>query len=104
MCTAHQVREGQGVEGRPQEDRDAAGEEGVRQVPAGLRIAGHDEAELRLRHVLQQLRLRLRALRVLLEVLVRAGHLRIMTPLDAKGENPLRRVHNIALISNICLA
>ena len=60
---------------RSQEYRDAAGEEGVREVSAGLPAAGHDQAELRAHHVLQQLRPRLRALRILLEICIRACHL-----------------------------
>ncbi len=67
--------EWQGVERPSQEDRDTAGEEGIREVSAGLLAAGHDQAELRARHVLQQLRPRLCALRVLLEVCIRACHL-----------------------------
>lgn len=65
------------MERRSQEDRDAAGEEGVREMSAGLLGARHDETELRARHVLQQIRPRLRVLRILLEVCVRARHLRM---------------------------
>ena len=63
------------MKGRSKEDRDAAGEEGVREVSAGLLVPGHDQAELGARHVLQPLGLRLSVRRVLLEVRIRACHL-----------------------------
>ena len=39
------VREGQRVPGRPQEDRDATGQEGLGQALTGLAVARQDEAE-----------------------------------------------------------
>ncbi len=85
---AHQVCEGQGVEGAAQEDRDAASEEGVRKVSSGLLAPRHDEAELRMRHVLQQLRPRLCLLCILLEVCIRARHLNTASFLQIGAHRP----------------
>ncbi len=46
--------EGQGVPRGPNEDRDAAGQKGFSEALAGLRVAGHDEAEGAVGHLLHQ--------------------------------------------------
>ena len=46
--------EGQGMPGGPNEDRDAAGQKGFSEALAGLRVAGHDEAEGAVGHLLDQ--------------------------------------------------
>ena len=82
------------MEGASQENRDAAGEEGVREVPTGLSAAGHDQAELRARHILQQLCPRLRVLRILLEINICACHLDTTSNFNPRSD-PNRRTHRI---------
>ena len=73
---AHQLGEGQGVPGRPDEDWYAAGEERLRQALAGLAVAGQHQAEVAARHVLQQLPVRLHTHGIRRIVPVGAGNLR----------------------------
>ena len=60
----------------PDENRDAAGQKGFSEALAGLRIAGHDEAEGAVGHLLHQRAVLLRRKPVLLEFPLRALHLR----------------------------
>lgn len=60
---------------RPDEDGNAAGEEGLGEALTGLGVAGHDEAEGAVGHLLHQRAVLLRRKAVLLKLPLRAPHL-----------------------------